>query len=85
MDTKHFDSPSELFFTDAIPADELATKQPEKNINMSKIIIPEEPKKRYTLTLPEALFDKARTKAKLEEGRSFNNYVNQLILRDLIK
>ena len=87
MNTKKFDSPTEIFFTDAIPNDEPITKQTqiEKNINIKKVLESEHPKKRYTLNLPLALFEKARTKAKLEEGRSFNNYVTQLILRDLTK
>lgn len=84
MDTKNFDNPAEMFFTDAIPADEPATEQPKEDTNLKKIIESERLTKRFALTISPTLFEKARIKAK-SEGRSFNNYVNQLILRDLIK
>lgn len=84
MDTKKFDNPAEIFFTDAIPADEPATEQLKENTNLKHIVESERLTKRFALTISPTLFEKARIKAK-SEGRSFNNYVNQLILRDLIK
>lgn len=84
MDTKNFNNTAEIFFTDTITADEATTKQQKENTTLKKIINSENSSKSYSLKMSPTLYKKARIKAE-SEGRSFNNYVNQLILRDLIK
>lgn len=77
MDNKKFDNPAEIFFTDAI-------EEPKKNSNLKNIILSESPEKCYLLKMSKTLYKEAYIKAK-SGGRSFNQYVNQLILQDLFK
>lgn len=62
--------------------DETATT----NINIRELITINKEKlsKRVQLTIYPTAYEQAKEKA-LKEGRSFNNYVNELILKDLSK
>lgn len=78
MDTRKFDNPADMFFSDIIPpaADEQQTET-------SKLIQKDEKlTKKILLSMKPSIHELATIKAK-SQGRSFNNYVNQLIMEDL--
>lgn len=86
---KDLPNPADFFF-DSAPEkkpvnnndDETATT----NINIRELITVNKEKlsKRVQLTIYPTAYEQAKEKA-LKEGRSFNNYVNELILKDLSK
>ena len=77
--TKEFTSAADFFFDSC---DETLTATEKYDIR--EIISEEKLSKRVQLTIYPSAFEQARLKAK-SQGRSFNNYVNELILKDLSK
>lgn len=84
MENKNFDNPAEMFFSDVtapVVPDEQAT---EKKADIREQLQSEKLTKRVQLTITPTAYAKAKAKA-LSEGRSFNNYINNLILKDILK
>ena len=83
---KNFNDPAEAFFTDiteSTSADK-ATTETKTNIDIREQLKTERLTKRVQLTIAPTAYNQAKAKA-FSEGRSFNNYVNNLILKDLLK
>lgn len=83
--SKDFKNPADMFFkdvTESTPADETITEA--TNIDIREQLKNERLTKRVQLTIAPTAYNQAKAKA-FSEGRSFNNYVNNLILKDLLK
>ncbi len=88
MEQKDFSNAAEFFFdtnennNTTTPTEEIS----EAKYNVREIISKNEEKltKRVQLTIYPTAYEQAKLKA-ISEGRSFNNYVNELILKDLSK
>lgn len=86
---KDIPNPADFFF-DSTPEEKPVNNNDDEtattNINIRKLITVNKEKlsKRVQLTIYPTAYEQAKEKA-LKEGRSFNNYVNELILKDLSK
>ncbi len=85
---KDIPNPADFFF-DSTPEEKPVNNDDETattNINIRELITVNKEKlsKRVQLTIYPTAYEQAKEKA-LKEGRSFNNYVNELILKDLSK
>lgn len=86
---KDLPNPADFFF-DSAPEEKPVNNNDDEtattNINIRELITVNKEKlsKRVQLTIYPTAYEQAKEKA-LKEGRSFNNYVNELILKDLSK
>ncbi|WP_444314110.1 hypothetical protein [Megamonas funiformis] len=86
---KDIPNPADFFF-DSTPEEKPVNNNDDEtattNINIRELITVNKEKlsKRVQLTIYPTAYEQAKEKA-LKEGRSFNNYVNELILKDLSK
>ena len=82
---KDFNDPAEAFFSDITQSTFNNEPTPESiTFNIREQIKTERLTKRVQLTIYPTAYEQAKEKA-LKEGRSFNNYINELILKDLSK
>lgn len=86
---KDLPNPADFFF-DSTPEEKPVNNNDDEtattNINIRELITVNKEKlsKRVQLTIYPTAYEQAKEKA-LKEGRSFNNYVNELILKNLSK
>ena len=86
---KDIPNPADFFF-DSTPEEKPVSNNDDEtattNINIRELITVNKEKlsKRVQLTIYPTAYEQAKEKA-LKEGRSFNNYINELILKDLSK
>ncbi|WP_295282196.1 hypothetical protein [Veillonella sp.] len=86
---KDIPNPADFFF-DSTPEEKPVNNNDDEtattNINIRELITVNKEKlsKRVQLTIYPTAYEQAKEKA-LKEGRSFNNYINELILKDLSK
>lgn len=86
---KDLPNPADFFF-DSAPEEKTVNNNDNEinttNINIRELITINKEKlsKRVQLTIYPTAYEQAKEKA-LKEGRSFNNYINELILKDLSK
>lgn len=86
---KDLPNPADFFF-DSTPEEKPVNNNDDEinttNINIRELITVNKEKlsKRVQLTIYPTAYEQTKEKA-LKEGRSFNNYINELILKDLSK
>lgn len=84
MENKNFDNPAEIFFSDVTAAVIPNEQAAEYKKNLRKQINKEKKTKRVQLTLSPTAYEKAQAIVDLEGG-SFNNYIQNLIINDILK